>query len=191
MRLASTRRVFALGVAGLACGPASAHAAEGGLISVDGSLVIQIINFLILLAILYKVLYKPFLAKMEERTRAIRTSLEEAQQARMIAQREREENAAKIQAAYAEAQARREAALKEAAEEQARLVEAAKREAAQLVAGARSEMDLEVRRAKQELRREVSDLALAAAERLVRKTLREPDHRRIVDDALAELERAR
>ncbi len=173
--------------------PATALAAggEGGLINLDKSLIVQAINFLLLLFILSKLLYRPLLAKMEERSQAIKKSLEEAQAARAEAQKQREEHAAKIQAAHAEAQAIRDAALKEASDEQRRLVEAARAEAARLVEGARAEMEQDIRRARQDLRREVSDLAVAVAERLIRKSLREEDHRRVVQDALASMERER
>ena len=45
---------------------AEEHGGGGGLISVDKSLIVQIVNFLILLFILQRLLYKPFLAKMQE-----------------------------------------------------------------------------------------------------------------------------
>jgi F-type H+-transporting ATPase subunit b len=173
----------------LAWTPAGAIAAEGGLINLDKSLLIQMVNFLVLLFILWKLLYKPLVAKMEERTAAIKRSLDEAQAARLEAQREREEHAQKLQAAYAEAKAIRETALAQAAEEQRKLVEAARGEAARLVADARTEMEQDVRRARQELRQEISDLAVAVAERLVRKSLREPDHRRIVDEEIGQLQK--
>jgi F-type H+-transporting ATPase subunit b len=169
--------------------PALAGAAEGGLINVDKSLLIQMVNLLVLLFILWKLLYKPLVAKMEERTGAIKRSLDEAQAARLEAQREREEHAQKLQAAYGEARAIRETALKEAAEEQRKLVDAARSEAARLVADAKAEMEQDVRRARQELRREVSDIAVTVAERLVRKSLREPDHRRIVEEEIGRLEK--
>jgi F-type H+-transporting ATPase subunit b len=162
---------------------------EGGLISVDKSLFIQMINFLVLLFILWRLLYKPLVAKMEERTSAIKRSLEEAQAARLEAQREREEHAQRLQTAYAEAKAIRDVALKEAAEEQRKLVDAARAEAARLIADARAEMDQDVRRARQQLRQEVSDLAVTVAERLIGKSLREPDHRRILDEEIARLEK--
>jgi F-type H+-transporting ATPase subunit b len=161
----------------------------GGLISLDKSLLIQMINFLVLLFILWKLLYKPLVAQMDERSGAIKRSLDEAQAARLEAQREREEHAQKLQAAYGEAKAIRETALKEAAEEQRKLVDAARNEAARLIADARSEMEQDVRRARQELRQEVSDLAVTVAERLMRKSLREPDHRRIVDEEIARLQK--
>ncbi|MGH7414764.1 MAG: F0F1 ATP synthase subunit B [Candidatus Rokuibacteriota bacterium] len=184
-------RVLAIAALLLGVVPSAALAAEGGggLINLDKSLVIQAINFLLLLVILVKLLYKPLLAKMEERTQAIRQSLDEAQAVRAEAQREREEHAAKLQAANAEAQAIRATALREAAEEQRRLVEAARGEAGRLVESARNEMAQEVRRARQELRQEVADLAITAAERLIRKSLRDEDHRRIVQDAIGRVDK--
>jgi F-type H+-transporting ATPase subunit b len=162
---------------------------EGGLISLDKSLIIQMLNFLILLAILHRLLYKPLLAKMEERSAAIKTSLEAAEAARAAAAKQQEENAERLRAAYAEAQSIRAAALKEAADEQRKLVDAARREAQQLVESAKAQTDADIRRAREELRREVSDIAIAVAEKLVRKSLHDEEHRRVVDDAIARIGR--
>ena len=161
----------------------------GGLISLDKSLIIQMLNFLILLAILYRLLYKPLLAKMEERSAAIKTSLEAAEAARAAAAKQQEENAERLRAAYAEAQSIRAAALKEAADEQRKLVDAARREAQQLVASAKAQTESDIRRAREELRREVSDIAIAVAEKLVRKSLHDDEHRRVVDEAIARIGR--
>lgn len=166
---------------------AFAASGEGGVINFDKSLIIQAVNFILLMVLLTKLLYRPLMAKMDERTQAIKKSLEEAAAARAEAQRERTEHAARIQAALAEAQSIRAAALKEAADEQRRLVESARQEADRLVAATRSELAQDTLRARQELRREVSDLAVQVAERLIRKSLRDDDHRRIVDDAIARL----
>src|ERR1044071_3387105 len=155
-RIPGTGALLALACSLLALWPAVVLAAGaeggGGLVSLDKSLIVQMINFLLLLFILTKLLYKPFLAKMEERTQAIRKSLEEAQAARAEAERQREEHAAKIQAADAEAQSIRATALKEAGEEQRRLVEAARAEAGRLVESAKAELAQDLRRARQELR---------------------------------------
>jgi F-type H+-transporting ATPase subunit b len=165
--------------------PAVAWAAEGGLINLDKSLIVQWLNFLILLVILSKLLYRPLLAKMGERTAAIKKSLEEAEAARADAERQREENEGRLRAAYAEAAAIRDQALKEAADEQRRLVEAARAEAQRLVEGARAQTESDIRRAREELRREVAELATQVAEKLVRRSLRDEDHRKIVADAIA------
>ncbi len=165
----------------------AAHEGGGGLISIDRSLVIQAINFLLLMLVLWRLLYRPFVAKMNERTAAIKKSLEEAQLARAEAQRQQEANAARLREAYAEAQAIREAALKEAADEQRQLVAAARVEAQRLVDSAKTQLESDVRRAREELRRDVADLATAVAERVIRKSLRDDDHRRIVAEAVQTL----
>jgi len=186
------RLIITLALLVVAWPPALASAASaegGGLISIDKSLFIQMVNFLVLLFILWRLLYKPLVTKMEDRSSAIKRSLEEAQAARLEAQREREEHAQKLQAAYTEAKAIRETALKEAAEEQRKLVDGARAEAARLIADARTEMEQDVRRARQQLRREVSDLAVTVAERLIRKSLDGADHRRIIDEEIARLEK--
>ena len=161
------------------------HGGGGGLISVDKSLIVQVVNFLILLFILQRLLYKPFLAKMQERTSTIQKALDEAKAARAEAARQQEENEARLRAAYAEAAAVRDAALKEAAEESRKHIAAAQAQARKMVEDTKSQLDAEVRRAREELRREVSDLAVAVAEKLVHKSLREDDHRRIVAEAIA------
>ena len=185
-------RVFAIAVLLFGVLPLPAMASEGeggGFINLDTTLIIQAVNFGLLLLVLWRYLYRPLLGQMQERSQAIRKSLDEAQAARAEAQREREEHAAKIQAAYAEAKAIRDAALRDAAEEQRRLVEAARAEAAKLVETARAELEQDVRRARQDLRREVSDLAITVAERLISKSLHDADHRRIVEEAIAHVGR--
>ena len=170
--------------------PGSAFAAEGGLVNLDRSLIVQAVNFVLLLFILWRFLYRPFLSKMEERSETIKRTLEEAQAARAEARRLQAEHLARLEAVHAEAQAVRDAALREATEEQRRIVESAREEAARIVEAARTEIEQDVRRARGDLRREVGEIAIAAAEHLIKKSLREEDHRRIVRESIARLERA-
>jgi F-type H+-transporting ATPase subunit b len=62
----------------------------------------------------------------------------------------------------------------------------AKRE--QLLEQTRRDIDAETRRAIQEIRQEVADLTVLATEKVTRKTLTEADQRRLVEDALSELD---
>ena len=52
----------------------------------------------------------------------------------------------------------------------------------------RRDIESETRRAIQEIRREVADLTVAATEKVTRKTLNDDDQRRLVEDALSELD---
>jgi F-type H+-transporting ATPase subunit b len=179
--------VLVLLAPGIALAASEGGHESGGLISLDKSLIIQFLNFIILLLILQRLLYKPFLAKMAERTQAIQKSLDEAQAARAEAARQQEENETRLRTSLTEAAAIRSQALKDAADEQKRLVDAARAESQRLVETAKAQMDADVRRARDELRREVADLATAVAEKLMRRSLRDEDHRRIVADAISKV----
>ena len=182
--LALLLAVASLGVPGLA------HAAEGGsgsLIEVNWTLGVQLISFLLLLAVLYKLLYRPLLGALEGRSAAIAQQLAEAQAARETAQRELGAMEARIRAAHADAQALRERALREAGELRERLSADARQEAARLVEAAQAQVGQEVRRARAELRTEVGVLATQIAERLIRKSLTDDDHQRLVREALARI----
>jgi F-type H+-transporting ATPase subunit b len=58
----------------------------------------------------------------------------------------------------------------------------------QLMEQTRREIELETRRAIDEIRREVADLTVMATEKVTRKTLNEDDQRRLVEEALSELD---
>ena len=166
------RRVVGIVAFLVALLPAAASAAggEGGLINLDKSLIIQAINFLLLLFILTKLLYRPLLAKMDERSQAIKKSLDEAQAARAEAQKQREEHG-QDPGGPRRGAGDPAAALKEAADEQRRWW-TPRAEASRLVE--RQGRDgSDIRRARQELRQEVGDLAVAVAERLIKKSLRD------------------
>ena len=188
--IARAARPLVLGAASLGL-PAWAHAAGGegpSLIEINWTLGVQLISFLLLLAVLSKLLYRPLLAALEGRTAAIEQQLAEAQAAREEAQRQLGAMEERIRAAQADAQALRERALREAAELRERLGAEARQEAARLVEAAQAQVGQEVRRARAELRAEVGTLAIQIAERLVRKSLSDADHHRLVSEALARIE---
>lgn len=188
-----TWRAWALGalVLGLPTWAAAAEAEGGGsLIEINWTLGVQLISFLLLLAALYKLTYRPLLAALEGRTTAIQQQLAEAQAAREEAQRQLGAMEERIRAAQADAQALRERALREAAELRERLSAEARQEATRLVEAAKAQVSQEVRRARTELRAEVGTLAIQIAERLIRKSLTDEDHQRLVREALTRIEPA-
>jgi F-type H+-transporting ATPase subunit b len=56
------------------------------------------------------------------------------------------------------------------------------------MAQTRREIETETRRAIDEIRREVADLTVMATEKVTRKVLDEEDQRRLVEEALSELD---
>ena len=155
--------------------------------SVDGwKLGFQIVNFLILLYLLNRFLFKPVLARLDERQTTIREGLENA----AAAARDRELARAEREAAMAEAR-------KEAADMIARATKIAEDSRTEIVAEARAEAEKVSKRAREEivaekdkalgeLRTHVADLALAAAGKLVRREMDGATQRRLVEEFLSE-----
>jgi len=158
---------------------------EGIGISWNG-LLAQIVNFLILLALLYFIAYKPLRRMMEERSNRIREGLEQAElAARRLAEAD-EEARKKLEEARREGQEilSQAAALGEKLKEEAR--QEARAQAEALIARARSEIELEREQAIQQLRQEFADLAILAAEKVLRETLDRERHRRMIEEVLEE-----
>lgn len=149
-------------------------------------LAFQVVNFLLLLFLLNRFLFKPLLARMDERSTTIAKGLEDAETAR----RDRELARAEREAAVTEA--RREAAEmiaranKIADDTRNQILTEARTEAEKVTQRAREEINAEKERAMAELRSQVADLALEAASRLVRSEMDGPTQRRLVEDFLAE-----
>ena len=67
-------------------------------------------------------------------------------------------------------------------------LEQARRTREELMDQTRRDIEAETRRAIQEIRGEVADLTIAATEKVTRKTLTADDQRRLVEEALGELD---
>lgn len=159
---------------------------------VDGwKLGFQVINFLVLLFLLNRFLFKPVLARLDERSAKIGKGLEDAE----VAARDRELARAEREAAVVEA--RKEAAdmlaraNKIADDTRREILEQARTEAEKVSARAREEIVAEKERAMAEIRGHVAELALAAAGKLVRRQMDDPTQHRLVEEFLAEVEPTR
>ncbi len=149
-----------------------------------GLLIWTIITFVILLAVLGKLAWKPLLGVLEQRETTIRESLEKAEQARLDA----EQLMAQNQQILAEANRQANRILAQAQEEGQRLrdslAEQARQDSMRLREETRQDLERERQLAVQDLKRTASDLALAAAERLMSTVVSGDDHRRLVDEFL-------
>jgi|SRR5687768_9307266 len=156
-----------------------------------GNLIWQCLAFLLLMFLLYRFLYGPVIKMLDERQSRIREAMDQAEQIKA-------DNAAAAQRAQqiiGEAQAQTRDMLAQAQQMSQRTISAAQEEARtqreRILHDAREQIEADTRRAKEELQREVGRLAIYAAGRIIGKNLNENDHQRLVDEALAETERAR
>ncbi len=152
-----------------------------------GLIVWTIITFLIVLAILRGTAWKPLVQVLKDREEKIQSSLEEAEKARLEAIQLLEEN--KRVLLDAEAQSAR--IIREGRDVgeklKAEIVEKAQASSRQMVEQAKDEIRREKDAALVQLRSEVSDLAIAAAGKILDANLDTAQQRRLVDQAIKEL----
>ena len=160
---------------------------EGGIINLNMTLVVQMVNFLILIVLLQRFLYKPLTQFLATRADGIKRSLEEAKAAREAAAKAQQDYEARIAATRREAAALRESAVREVEEERQRLLKVSRDEAARLLTEAKAQIEQEVKRAKAELRAEVVGLSLGVAERLIGRSLTTEDDRRLAEQVVQEI----
>jgi F-type H+-transporting ATPase subunit b len=175
--------------AGLVAAPSAlaAGAEEPGIINLNVTLLIQAINFLILIFLLSKFLFKPLTKFLADRSAGIEKSLAEAKAANEAAAKAQAEYQAQMRDAQREIAAVREQGQREVEAERQRLLQASRQEAERLVAQAKAEIEAETKRARVVLRQETATLALAVAERLLRRTVSAEDQRRLADEYVREL----
>ena len=180
-------------LAALALAPALVLAAaeggseEQGIINLNITILIQVLNLVILILLLSRFLYNPLKQFMADRAAGIERALAEAKVAHEAAARAQEEYRAQIVATQREAAALREQAQREVEEERQRLLRASREESQRLLVEARAAIEAETRRARASLREEVVRLTLSAAERLLGRSLTGEDQKRLAEQYVRDL----
>ena len=154
-------------------------------------LIAYLITFVILLAVLYQFAYKPMFSVLDQRSDRIRESLAAADQAREAAASSEANIAEQLNEARREGQhlldQAREASQRFREEE----MEKARKEAEDFVERARSDIQRERDAALEEVRVGFGDLAITAAERVIRRSLDRQAHDDIISQVLEEGESLR
>ena len=169
---------------------ASPQLAEASGISALGidwqSLLVYLVNFGVLLVILYLVGYKRILRVLDQRSSRIRESLEEVDRVR----RESQERQVEMERTLDEGRRESQRLLAQAQEMAERYrqeqAERARQEAQAMLERAQQEIQRERDAAIEEVRRQFAVLAVTAAERIVRRNLDEAVHRELIDEVLQE-----
>jgi F-type H+-transporting ATPase subunit b len=165
---------------------------EGGgsfLVSPElGLMIWTLVLFLFTMWVLSRTAFPRIGEALEKRANAIRENIEASEKQRDEADKLLEEYRQRLTEAREQAEdiVTRARKAAESAEAQAAAEGRAKRE--ELVAAARKDIETETRRSLERIRKEVADLTVLATEKVTRKSLDSDDHKRLVEDALAEVD---
>lgn len=148
------------------------------------TLLIQIVNFVILLVAMKAVLYQPMVKAISDRQGRIKKELDEAEALNREAKALKDQYEAKVREAHNEAASIVASANQEGERRKSELIEEGRREAAFLVEKGRTELIREQQQALGDLRSRVVDLSVDMASRLFRDAVTPEQHRALVDSFL-------
>lgn len=150
------------------------------------SLIAQLVNFGILLAIMYFLVWPRLRETLDERRRRIQEGLEASARAQERAAQAEAEVQAQLEQARREGQNLIAQSQQIATRLQEEARQQAQQEAEALLARARNEIQLERDNAIADLRREFADLTIAAAEKVINQSLDRQAHRRLIEEVLTD-----
>jgi F-type H+-transporting ATPase subunit b len=163
--------------------------ASNPLIQVTPGLMIwTIVCFLITLFVLKRYAFGPIQKAIDERRDRIRASLEEADRAREEARRLLEEHRKLISSAQTDAEEILSEARRVGDANERRMREELEADRQRRLEETRKQIEAETRRALEQIRLEVVDLSLLAASKVTRKSLDDADHKRLIEEAVGELD---
>jgi F-type H+-transporting ATPase subunit b len=162
-------------------------AGVAGVITVDGTVIVELITFLIMLAILARYVYPEIVRLAEARQRAVAEQLKQADESRAEAEERLKEAEAKLADARRTAQSVIDAANKSGELLRQELRQKADEESKRTVEAARKEIEAERDEAIRSVRSEVAGLVISATEKVIGESLDDEKHRRLIDKALAEV----
>jgi F-type H+-transporting ATPase subunit b len=153
-----------------------------------GLMIWTVVCFAIAFFVLRKYAFGPIQRVIDERRKRILEALEEAEKNRDEARRLIEEHRALLGRARTDAEEILAEGRKVAESQRERMKEETETERQRRLEETSRQIEAETRRALEQIRAEVADLTLLATAKVTGKALDEADHRRLIDEAIAELD---
>jgi F-type H+-transporting ATPase subunit b len=153
-----------------------------------GLMIWTLLVFGISLYILGKYAFPRISEALEKRQRAIEESIDASERTRREADKLLAEYRERLAEARGQAEEIVTRARKTGESTEAEIVADARAKREEMMEQTRREIEAETRRAIQTIRAEVADLTILATEKVTRKSLDENDQRRLVEEALSELD---
>ncbi len=170
---------------------AAAAEEEGGAFLVTPGLGLMIWTLLIFgvtMLVLKKYAFPPIQEALDKRAKAISENIEASERQRKEADELLDEYRARLKEAREQADDIVARARKAGDSAKADATEEGREKREELLAAAKRDIETETRRSLEQIRKEVANLTVLATEKVTRKSLDDDDHKKLVEEALAEVD---
>lgn len=166
----------------------AAEGGSGGLLSVNSGLAFwTTLTFILLLIILGRFAWKPILMALKQREEAIKESLEQAQKAKDEAKKILDENQASLLKAEEEGKKIIEQSRAYAQTLKDQMINDSKAQAQKLIDEAAAEIERKKNAAFEDLKNQVAQIAVNAAEKILKENLDKDKNQKLVDKYINEI----
>ncbi len=155
--------------------------------SINFTLILQIISFLILLTLLTKFLYKPFVKYLDKRTGDLKNLIEGTEADRKTAEENLQFSKNELHKAKEQSLQLKETAAREADKEKIKTLDEAKKEAIEILSKAERDIKKEIEKAKTDATKDIASLSVTLAKKILEREISEKDHKRLIEESLKEI----
>jgi F-type H+-transporting ATPase subunit b len=147
-------------------------------------LVAQIINFLVLLFVLWKFAYGPIVAMLEKRQKKIEQGLKDAEKSHKKLLESAEKEKEVLRQARTEAKEIVEKAKEQAERSRSEMAVEAKTQAEKIISNAKLEIEREKEKTISEIKAEIGGLVVAATEKVIGEKIDEKKDKKLIEESL-------
>lgn len=152
-----------------------------------GDMLVQLVVFLILLALLRKFAWGPLMNMMEKRENFVASEIESAEKSRMEAEASAKDAAAQLNQVKQEAQTMIEEAKQAGAKQEQDIIASATKEAERIKLQAQKDIQNEKEHAIQALQAQVSSLSVMIASKVIEKEISAQDQESLINEYIKEV----
>ncbi|MBN2017539.1 MAG: F0F1 ATP synthase subunit B [Candidatus Cloacimonetes bacterium] len=154
------------------------------MVNIDYTLILVIVNFIILLIILKKLLYKPLMDFIRKRESQIKEDLESAQKHKESSEKILEEQKKLLRKAKEEARDIRDEAIKLSKIQSEEILHDAEAQRDVIIGEAQEMINVEVIKAKESIQKEIGEFVVDLTDRIIGKKLTEDEDLKLIDEMI-------
>jgi F-type H+-transporting ATPase subunit b len=151
----------------------------------------QIVSFLLLLAVMRAFVWKKFLKILDDRKERVYSEYNRLEAAKSAVEDIKAEYEAKVASMDAVAQAKIGEAVAEGERIAKEIMERSRLEAEKAGIDAREVIDAEIKKAREDLRKDIVDIAISVAEKVIAEKITDADDRKLVEEFVRKAEAMR
>lgn len=151
------------------------------------NILFQFLTFLVFVWIMYKLLYGPLQKTLQDRRTRIRDSLEHAEEMKVQVEQDQKQFEAELRERQDEAHRVREETIRRVADVEQEEMHRARQAAEKVRTDAERDAVMIKEQALHEAEHEIADLVIEATGKVLDRSIDDPEHRRLVEEALTEV----